>query len=170
MNPFPRRFGAAMALVALLSCAPAALAAAPSPATRNFEVLSTDGNHLVVRDETGIQEYTVPEDFRFTVDGKELAAAELKPGMRGTATLTDATSTRAVHVTNVKMGTVISQTGRSVTIKGDDGKNTFCHTLNGSGTALPRLYVALLETYQQADGTVKIPAPLRPYFGGDQIG
>jgi hypothetical protein len=122
MNPFPRRFGAAMALVALLSCAPAALAAAPSPATRNFEVLSTDGNHLVVRDETGIQEYTVPEDFRFTVDGKELAAAELKPGMRGTATLTDATSTRAVHVTNVKMGTVISQTGRSVTIKGDDGK------------------------------------------------
>ncbi|HET6406981.1 MAG TPA: serine--tRNA ligase, partial [Chthoniobacteraceae bacterium] len=54
--------------------------------------------------------------------------------------------------------------------KGEDGKNQFCHTLNGSGTALPRLYVALLETYQQADGTVKIPGPLRPYFGGDQIG
>ena len=54
--------------------------------------------------------------------------------------------------------------------KGEDGKNQFCHTLNGSGTALPRLYVALLETYQQADGTVRIPGPLRPYFGGDQIG
>jgi seryl-tRNA synthetase len=54
--------------------------------------------------------------------------------------------------------------------KGEDGKNTFCHTLNGSGTALPRLYVALLETYQQADGTVRIPAPLQPYFGADQIG
>jgi seryl-tRNA synthetase len=54
--------------------------------------------------------------------------------------------------------------------KGADGKNQFCHTLNGSGTALPRLYVALLETYQQADGTVKIPEALRPYFGADQIG
>jgi hypothetical protein len=122
MTPTIRRTGAAIGLIALFLCAPAALAAAPSPATRNFEVISTDGIHLVVRDETGIQEYTVPEDFKFTVDGKELGAAELNPGMRGTATLTDATSTRAVHVTHVKMGTVISQTGRSVTIKGDDGQ------------------------------------------------
>jgi seryl-tRNA synthetase len=54
--------------------------------------------------------------------------------------------------------------------KNAEGKNQFCHTLNGSGTALPRLYVALLETYQQADGTVKIPEALRPYFDADQIG
>lgn len=49
-------------------------------------------------------------------------------------------------------------------------KNFFCHTLNGSGTALPRLYVALVETYQQADGTIKIPEVLQPYFGAEQIG
>ena len=54
--------------------------------------------------------------------------------------------------------------------KGEDGKNQFCHTLNGSGTALPRLYVALLETYQQADGTVSIPEALRAYFGAEKIG
>ena len=54
--------------------------------------------------------------------------------------------------------------------KGADGKNVFCHTLNGSGTALPRLYVALLETYQQADGRVLLPEPLRRYFGADSIG
>jgi seryl-tRNA synthetase len=54
--------------------------------------------------------------------------------------------------------------------KGEDGKNQFCHTLNGSGTALPRLYVALLETYQQADGTVSIPEALRAYFGAENIG
>ena len=54
--------------------------------------------------------------------------------------------------------------------KGEDGKNQFCHTLNGSGTALPRLYVALLETYQQADGSVLIPEPLRAAFGMDRIG
>lgn len=49
-------------------------------------------------------------------------------------------------------------------------KNFFCHTLNGSGTALPRLYVALIETYQQKDGTIKIPEVLQPYFGAEQIG
>jgi seryl-tRNA synthetase len=53
--------------------------------------------------------------------------------------------------------------------KGADGKNQFCHTLNGSGTALPRLYVALLETHQQADGSVFIPEPLQPYFGAERI-
>ena len=50
--------------------------------------------------------------------------------------------------------------------KNSEGKNIFCHTLNGSGLALPRLFVALLETYQQADGHVIIPEPLRPYLGG----
>jgi len=54
--------------------------------------------------------------------------------------------------------------------KGADGKNQFAHTLNGSGTALPRLYVALLETYQQADGSVTVPQPLQSLFGTDRIG
>lgn len=54
--------------------------------------------------------------------------------------------------------------------KGEDGKNHFCHTLNGSGTALARLYVALLENYQQADGSILIPEKLRPYFGAERIG
>lgn len=53
--------------------------------------------------------------------------------------------------------------------KGEDGKNQFCHTLNGSGTALPRLYVALLETYQQADGSVLVPEPLRAALGTDRL-
>jgi len=51
-------------------------------------------------------------------------------------------------------------------IQGADGKNRFVHILNGSGTALARLYVALLETYQQADGSVKLPEVLAPYMGG----
>lgn len=54
--------------------------------------------------------------------------------------------------------------------KDQDGKNRFCHTLNGSGTALPRLMVALLETYQQPDGTVLLPKILHPYFGAERIG
>jgi seryl-tRNA synthetase len=54
----------------------------------------------------------------------------------------------------------------NIKFKGADGKNRLVHILNGSGTALARLYVALLETYQQADGSVKIPEPLVPYMGG----
>lgn len=53
--------------------------------------------------------------------------------------------------------------------KGEDGKNRFCHTLNGSGTALARLYVALLETGLQDDGTVSLPEPLHAYFGASII-
>ncbi len=53
--------------------------------------------------------------------------------------------------------------------KDSEGKNRFPHTLNGSGTALPRLYVALLEQYQQPDGTIRIPDALIPYFGSAEI-
>lgn len=53
--------------------------------------------------------------------------------------------------------------------KDEDGKNQFCHTLNGSGTALPRLMVALLEQYQDPDGTIRVPEPLQNYFGSDSI-
>ena len=47
-----------------------------------------------------------------------------------------------------------------------DGKTKLVHTLNGSGVALPRLMVALLEQHQNADGSVTIPEVLRPYMGG----
>jgi seryl-tRNA synthetase len=54
--------------------------------------------------------------------------------------------------------------------KDADGKNKFCHTLNGSGTALARLYVALLESGLQPDGSILLPEPLHRYFGKDRIG
>src|SRR5713226_6237389 len=52
-----------------------------------------------------------------------------------------------------------------------DGKNKpeFVHTLNGSGLAVGRTWVAILENYQQADGSVRIPEVLRPYIGTDRI-
>ena len=53
--------------------------------------------------------------------------------------------------------------------KNDRGDNLLPHILNGSGTALARLFVALLETHQQADGTVAIPAPLQPYLKTDRL-
>ena len=50
--------------------------------------------------------------------------------------------------------------------KNAQGKNELLHTLNGSGLAVGRTLVAVLENYQRADGTVEIPAVLRPYMGG----
>jgi seryl-tRNA synthetase len=48
-------------------------------------------------------------------------------------------------------------------------KSEFLHTLNGSGLAIGRTYLAILENYQQADGTIKIPDALVPYMNGDTI-
>ena len=53
--------------------------------------------------------------------------------------------------------------------KTETGENRFPHILNGSGTALARLFVALIETHQQADGSVKIPEALQPYLKADKI-
>jgi seryl-tRNA synthetase len=50
-----------------------------------------------------------------------------------------------------------------------EGENKFPHILNGSGTALARLFVALVETHQQADGSVSVPAALRPWLKTDRI-
>lgn len=57
----------------------------------------------------------------------------------------------------------------SMRFKTETGENKFPHILNGSGTALARLFVALVETHQQADGSIKIPAPLQPYLRADRI-
>jgi seryl-tRNA synthetase len=59
--------------------------------------------------------------------------------------------------------------GRRVDIRykpASGGKAEFCHTLNGSGLAVGRTLIAVLENYQEADGTVTIPSALRPYAGG----
>ena len=49
------------------------------------------------------------------------------------------------------------------------GRPQFPHTLNGSGLALPRVIIAVLETYQRADGVIETPEALRPYMGSDTI-
>jgi seryl-tRNA synthetase len=55
----------------------------------------------------------------------------------------------------------------NIKFKRDKGaKAEYVHTLNGSGLALPRVMIAVLENYQQADGSVVVPEVLRPYMGG----
>ena len=54
-------------------------------------------------------------------------------------------------------------------IKAEQGGTQFPHVLNGSGVALARLFVSLIETHQQADGSILIPEPLREYLRADRI-
>jgi len=53
--------------------------------------------------------------------------------------------------------------------RGPDGKPRFVHTLNGSGTAVGRALIAVMETYQQDDGTIAVPEVLQPYMGGLKV-
>ncbi|WP_290872215.1 serine--tRNA ligase [Aquabacterium sp.] len=53
--------------------------------------------------------------------------------------------------------------------KNAQGKNEFVHTLNGSGLAVGRAMVAVLENHQQADGSIRVPVALRPYLGGAEV-
>ena len=53
--------------------------------------------------------------------------------------------------------------------KGADGKIRFCHTLNNTVVASPRILIPIIENYQNADGTVTVPEALRPYMGGRDV-
>jgi seryl-tRNA synthetase len=53
--------------------------------------------------------------------------------------------------------------------RASDGKPRFVHTLNGSGTAVGRALIAVMETYQQADGSIAVPDVLLPYMGGLKV-
>jgi hypothetical protein len=118
-----RRFGLLAVAAALLTLAGTSFAQTKTTTqqVKSFEVVSVDGNVIVVKDENGAKEFTVPDDFRVTVDGKKVPVSELKPGMKGTATITTTTTVRPVYVTEVKAGRVMRALGTSVIVRGEDG-------------------------------------------------
>jgi LPXTG-motif cell wall-anchored protein len=115
-------------LCGALVCVTAAVTMAQTATTsetKKFEVISVDGNNLVVKLPEGTREITVPAGFQFNVDGKMLSVAELKPGMAGTATITTKTTVVPVTVTEVKNGTVMQAQGNSIIVRTDDGIKMF---------------------------------------------
>jgi len=116
-------------LAAAVVCSTAVVSAAQtrssSSETKSFSVLAVDGNSLVVSLPEGMKELTVPDDFRFTVNGKPMSVHELKPGMKGTATITTTTTVTPVTVTDVKQGKVINANGATVTVQTADGFKVF---------------------------------------------
>jgi LPXTG-motif cell wall-anchored protein len=114
----------AIALFGVLALwsANAAAQTTSTSSTKPFEVISVVGNELVVRGPDGTKEYTVPDTFRFTVDGKQLSVHDLKVGMKGTATTTTLTTVTTVHVTEEKSAKVMQAFGNSVILRSQDGK------------------------------------------------
>jgi hypothetical protein len=96
-----------------------------STETKSFEIIGVDGNQLVVRLPEGTRELTVPDDFRFTVNGKPLSVHELKAGMKGTATITTKTTVTPVTVTEVKNGTIVQRSGGNIIVRTDEGVKMF---------------------------------------------
>jgi len=118
--------------VALMLCAlivSAGVAAAQQTSTstelKNFTVVSVDGNQVVLAGTGGAREITVPDDYRFTVDGKQMSVHDLKPGMTGTATITTKTTVTPVYVTQVKQAEVYQASGSSIILRGPDGFQSF---------------------------------------------
>jgi hypothetical protein len=93
---------------------------------KSFEVISVDGNKLVLRGADGAsKEFTVSDDFQFDVKGQKISVHDLKPGMKGTATITTTTTVTPVTVTEVRNGEVIQASGGSVLIRGPNGYKNF---------------------------------------------
>jgi len=116
----------------ILAAAAVWLTAAAAPAqtttsseTKNFEVLAVDGNQLDVRLPEGTKELSVPDDFRFTVNGQQLSVHQLKAGMKGTATITTRTTLVPVTVTEIKNGTVVVKSSAGIIVRTPEGVKSF---------------------------------------------
>jgi hypothetical protein len=115
----------AAAVVSVAATASQAQETSTSTQTKNFEIVAVDGNKLVVNLPEGTKELTVPDDFRFTVNGQPLSVQQLKAGMKGTATITTQTTVTPVTVTEVKNGTVYDKTGGSIIVQTPEGFKMF---------------------------------------------
>ena len=93
--------------------------------TKTFEILAVDGNTLDVKLPEGTRELTVPDDFRFTVNGQQLSVHQLKPGMKGTATITTRTTVTPVTVTEIKNGQVVVRSGAGIIVRTGEGVKSF---------------------------------------------
>jgi len=109
----------AMRMPLLLSCLlalPVAAQTAETPKStvtkktteiRNGEIVYVNGNQVVVSEPSGVREYTVPQDFKFQLDGKSVGVADLKPGMKVSATITETTTSQVVTMKREVSGKVL---------------------------------------------------------------
>jgi len=109
--------------VALMLCIVAAGAWAQQTVVEitNGEVISVQGNRLVVRGPDGVNEYVVPDGFRFDMDGKTLGVTDLEPGMRLTAMITTTERPHEMSTTVVTRAEVLHRVGSTIVVRTEDG-------------------------------------------------
>lgn len=112
----------AAALVYATGVAALAQETTSATATKTFEVIAVNGNQLVVRLPEGTREMSVPDDFRFIINGQPMSVHQLRAGMKGTATITTRTTTTPVTITEVKNGTVVKRTGESLLVRTENNE------------------------------------------------
>ncbi len=146
---------ASMAVILTAAVSLAQQSTTTSTQTKTFQVIAVNGNDLVVKLPEGTRELTVNDDFRFTVDGQQLSVHDLKPGMKGSATITTKTTVTPVTVTEVKNGTVMQASGPSIIVKTDQGIKMF------SQGDVDKRGVKIVRNGQ--------PAVINDFHQGDQI-
>jgi hypothetical protein len=119
-----------VAIAAAVMCMTAAVSQAGQTTStmkedKTFQVIAVDGNTLVVKLPEGTREISVPDDFRFMVNGQPMSVHDMKPGMKGTATITTKTTVTPVTVTEVKNGTVMQSSGSTILVRTDQGFKNF---------------------------------------------
>ena len=111
--------GLGIVVVIAMSGLMAGFVGAQTTDVKQFEIVSVDGNRVVVRGEQGTEQITITDDVRLTVNGRPIAVSDLKPGMKGTARTTTTTTTDAPvqKSTDVKQGEIVKRQGTSVTAR-----------------------------------------------------
>ena len=112
-------------LVCLWAAGASAQTTSSATETKSFEVIAVEGNTLVVTLPEGTREITVPDDFRFIIDGNPMSVQQLKPGMKGTAQITTKTTVTPVTVTEVKSGQVVLKSGNTLIVRTENDVKAF---------------------------------------------
>jgi len=89
---------------------------------KNAEVLAVRGNVLFVRGADGVQQHTIPEGFRFDMNGRQMSVRDLKPGMRLTAAIKTTSTPIEMTTTEIRTGEVLHTIGNSVVVRNSKGE------------------------------------------------
>lgn len=89
--------------------------------TINAEIIQVEGNTVVAKTDQGTREFKLPDGFKFQFEGKEIGVADLKPGMKVSATVTTTTKVTPVTVTEVREAEVLLVSGTTIVVRGPDG-------------------------------------------------
>jgi LPXTG-motif cell wall-anchored protein len=92
-----------------------------SARTVHATIVDVSGNTVVARTDQGTKEYTVPDGFKFQMNGQDIGVADLKPGMKVTATITTTTTVTPVTVTEVSQAEVLAVAGGAIITRGANG-------------------------------------------------